>query len=424
MKIRDIEIKNSVIMAPMAGITNMAFRKIVKEFGAGLVYSEMVSDKAICYGNQKTIEMLQVDEGEHPVSIQLFGGEVESMVQAAKFIDEHSNCDIIDINCGCPVNKVLKANAGSKLLQNPQLIYDIVSNIVSRNNINSMSQADSASGYTVMTADQSGIVSYSYDGMESYTQDDMTPELFSARNYEKTQLSAGMKIDSASPAYKLIYDDNWQIVVCPTADQYKRLKELDTVNLQLQRDNITVSADVSTFQKDGTDYVSFSLSNYMVRYCNDRYIDIEIIWDNHDGLKIPKSSIVSKNFYRIPADYLQTEEESSESGFYSVDNDETVFIKPVIYAQNKEYCYVDCADIAEGTVLKKPSSDETYTIGETEALKGVYNINKGYAMFRLIDILYEYGDYCIVSDKTDYGVTLYDHIILNGSSVKENDIIY
>ena len=130
MKIRDIEIKNPVIMAPMAGITNMAFRKIVKEFGAGLVYSEMVSDKAICYGNQKTIEMLQVDEGEHPVSIQLFGGEVESMVQAAKFIDQHSNCDIIDINCGCPVNKVLKANAGSKLLQNPQLIYDIVSNIV------------------------------------------------------------------------------------------------------------------------------------------------------------------------------------------------------------------------------------------------------------------------------------------------------
>mgnify|MGYP000146368095 FL=1 len=301
---------------------------------------------------------------------------------------------------------------------------NIVSNIVSRNNINSINQADSASGYTVMTADQSGIVSYSYDGMESYTQDDMTPELFSARNYEKTQLSAGMKIDSASPAYKLIYDDNWQIVICPTADQYKRLKELDKVNLQLQRDNITVSADVSTFQKDGTDYVSFSLSNYMVRYCNDRYIDIEIIWDNHDGLKIPKSSIVSKNFYRIPADYLQTEEESSESGFYSVDNDETVFIKPVIYAQNKEYCYVDCADIAEGTVLKKPSSDETYTIGETEALKGVYNINKGYAMFRLIDILYEYGDYCIVSDKTDYGVTLYDHIILNGSSVKENDIIY
>ncbi|MGN1181480.1 MAG: tRNA dihydrouridine synthase DusB [Faecalibacillus sp.] len=129
-KIGNIEIKNKVVMAPMAGITNLAFRKIVKEFGAGLVYSEMVSDKAICYGNVKTLEMLKVAEEEHPVSIQLFGGEVETMVKAAQYIDQNSNCDIIDINCGCPVNKVLKANAGSQLLKDPQRIYDIVSQIV------------------------------------------------------------------------------------------------------------------------------------------------------------------------------------------------------------------------------------------------------------------------------------------------------
>ena len=129
-KIGNIEIENPVVMAPMAGITNMAFRRIIKEFGAGLVYSEMVSDKALCYGNTKTIEMLQIDENEHPVSIQLFGGEVATMVQAAKFIDEHSNCDIIDINMGCTVNKVLKADAGSKLLLYPDKIYEIVKGIV------------------------------------------------------------------------------------------------------------------------------------------------------------------------------------------------------------------------------------------------------------------------------------------------------
>ena len=129
-KIGNIEIKNQVVMAPMAGITNMAFRKIIKDFGAGLVYSEMVSDKALCYGNTKTIDMLQVDDGEHPVSIQLFGGEVETMVKAAKFIDQHSNCDIIDINMGCPVNKVLKADAGSKLLLYRDIIYEIVKGIV------------------------------------------------------------------------------------------------------------------------------------------------------------------------------------------------------------------------------------------------------------------------------------------------------
>ena len=130
MKIGNVEIKNRIIMAPMAGITNVAFRKIIKEFGAGLVVSEMVSDKALCYGNQKTIDMLQIDENEHPVSIQIFGGDVESMVTAAKFVDENSNCDIIDINMGCPVNKVLKAHAGSFLLQYPELVYDIVKNVV------------------------------------------------------------------------------------------------------------------------------------------------------------------------------------------------------------------------------------------------------------------------------------------------------
>ena len=130
MKIGNVDIKNRIIMAPMAGITNVAFRKIIKEFGAGLVVSEMVSDKALCYGNQKTIEMLTIDEDEHPVSIQIFGGDVDSMVQAAKFVDEHSNCDIIDINMGCPVNKVLKADAGSKLLLYPDKIYEIVKGIV------------------------------------------------------------------------------------------------------------------------------------------------------------------------------------------------------------------------------------------------------------------------------------------------------
>lgn len=128
--IGNVKINNKVIMAPMAGVTNLAFRKIMKEFNAGLVYSEMVSDKAICYRNEKTLTMLKVDEDEHPVLIQLFGGEVDSMIEAAKYIDSNSDCDIIDINMGCPVNKVLKAHAGSYLLQYPDLIYDIVKGIV------------------------------------------------------------------------------------------------------------------------------------------------------------------------------------------------------------------------------------------------------------------------------------------------------
>ena len=110
-KIGNVEIKNQVVMAPMAGITNIAFRKLIKSFGAGLVVSEMISDKAICYRNEKTLDMLAIDEDEHPMSLQLFGGEVSSMVEAAKYLEEHTNADIIDLNSGCPVNKVLKAGA-------------------------------------------------------------------------------------------------------------------------------------------------------------------------------------------------------------------------------------------------------------------------------------------------------------------------
>ena len=129
-KIRDVTIDNRIVMAPMAGITNCSYRALIKEFGAGLVVSEMVSDKAICYRNKKTLDMLAVSQDEHPVAIQLFGGEIETMVEAAKYIDQYSDCDIIDLNMGCPVTKVIKARAGSDLLRDPQRAYAIVQAIV------------------------------------------------------------------------------------------------------------------------------------------------------------------------------------------------------------------------------------------------------------------------------------------------------
>ena len=130
-KIGNVVIPNRVVLGPMAGNTNYAYRKIAKEYGCGLVYAEMVSDKGLNYKNKKTQSMILVGEDEHPVSMQIFGSSVEDMVEAAKFIDENSNCDIIDINMGCPVNKVAKkSNAGSALLKDPQLVYDIVYNVV------------------------------------------------------------------------------------------------------------------------------------------------------------------------------------------------------------------------------------------------------------------------------------------------------
>ena len=126
-KIGNVEIKNRVVLAPMAGVCNSAFRRIIKEMGAGLLYAEMVSDKALVYNNEKTKDMLYMTEDERPISQQIFGSDKESFVEAAKIIEESMHPDIIDINMGCPVPKVaVKSQAGSALLKDPDKIYEIV----------------------------------------------------------------------------------------------------------------------------------------------------------------------------------------------------------------------------------------------------------------------------------------------------------
>lgn len=130
-KIKDVEIDNQLVLAPMAGITNEAYRSICKELGCGLVVCEMISDKALSYNNAKTIKMTGTNKEEHPLSMQIFGADKETLVYAAKWITENTDADIIDINMGCPVNKVAKkAGAGSSLLKDPNKVYEITKAVV------------------------------------------------------------------------------------------------------------------------------------------------------------------------------------------------------------------------------------------------------------------------------------------------------
>ncbi|ENR2656003.1 tRNA dihydrouridine synthase DusB [Staphylococcus pseudintermedius] len=131
-KIGDVEIENRVVLAPMAGVCNSAFRLTVKEFGAGLVCAEMVSDKAILFNNPKTMKMLYIDENERPLSLQIFGGEKETLVEAAEYVDKNTTADIIDINMGCPVSKIIKCEAGARWLLDPNKIYEMMSAVTER----------------------------------------------------------------------------------------------------------------------------------------------------------------------------------------------------------------------------------------------------------------------------------------------------
>lgn len=130
-KIGNITLKNQVVLAPMAGISNSAYRTIIKDMGCGLIYAEMVSDKAIYYGNKKTIDLLYMTDYERPIAQQIFGSDKKSFVIAAQYIYKTMKPDIIDINMGCPVPKVaLRAQAGSALLKDPKKVYEIVAAVV------------------------------------------------------------------------------------------------------------------------------------------------------------------------------------------------------------------------------------------------------------------------------------------------------
>ena len=135
-KIGNVEIKNRIVFAPMAGISNESFRSIIKSMGAGLIYSEMVSNMGIIYNSKNTINMLKINDEEKPISIQIFGSDVDSFVKASKYVCENAKPDIIDINMGCPVPKVaLRSQAGSGLLKDPQKIYEIVNAVVNSVNV-------------------------------------------------------------------------------------------------------------------------------------------------------------------------------------------------------------------------------------------------------------------------------------------------
>ena len=182
-------------------------------------------------------------------------------------------------------------------------------------------------------------------------------------------------------------------------------------------------------ERAGQNYLILSLKNSMVRYAMERYVEVELLLSEETGLKIPNTSIVEKEFYTVPKDFFLKGGDTASDGLLvkHVDedgNETTEFISPTIYYETENACYIDSEEIQAGETLLKQNSSEQYVLGsDTAVLKGVYNINKGYAVFKQIDILYQNEEYTVVRTGTSYGIALYDHIALDGSKVKENELV-
>lgn len=281
-------------------------------------------------------------------------------------------------------------------------------------------------------ATTTGIVSYWFDGYESFDISTMLSEdLFNEKNYESTQLMSNEIITEGEPVYKVSTNEIWYILVPIDEALGQELVAEEYVKVRFLKNQYESWGETElVYGQDGKPYLKLIFNNSMLTFATDRFVEFEMVLHDEVGLKIPNSSIVNKEFFLVPEEYI-TIGGSGESGVikesYSEDGTiYTEFWETDIYSydeETKEY-YLDTDILELGNKLIKPNSMDTYTISRKASLIGVYNMNKGYADFRQINILYQNEEYAIVKSNTQYGLNVYDYIVLDAASVSDEQFIY
>lgn len=302
--------------------------------------------------------------------------------------------------------------------------YNILANVDDLNN------AAGSMFINYRNAPKSGIVTYSIDGYEDLHLEDMTADLFDQKNYEKTYLVNNELIANGDPVYKLSTNEDWSIVIQVDEAMAEELLEKEYVEVRFLKNQYTSWGETASYtNEDGDVFVSLTFTNSMITFCTDRFIDIELLLEDEKGLKIPNSAIVQKEFFIVPKEYVTKGGNGGNDGVLLETIDEegnlaTQFVPTTIYdATDTEY-YLDDSVLQPGDYIVKPESTEKYAVSKTGSLTGVYNINKGYADFKQVNVLYQNDEYSIVRSNTVYGLNVYDFIVLDASTVNDNQFIY
>lgn len=270
-----------------------------------------------------------------------------------------------------------------------------------------------------------GLINYHIDGLEGITVESFSEDMFDNSKIKSKNLKEQTKVMQQEALYKLITSDYWQLVIPLDEVMANQLKEHSYLEIRFTQDYVSTWAQCEVIEKSGKQYLLLTFDDSVERYADSRIINIEILLEQENGLKVPNSCITKKTFFTVPISYFQKGNNSNSETIMIQQNDGTVkVVSPTIYHQDEKYYYIDDEFVSTGDILQKPDSSHTYQIGDDkEKLIGVYNVNKGYAVFKKIDVLYQNEDYSIVKSGTAYGISLYDHIVLQGDSVKENQMI-
>lgn len=290
-------------------------------------------------------------------------------------------------------------------------------------------QSQTISNQTINFAPLDGLVLYSMDGYEGLTDETLTQDAFVQKAAQKDNLRTFDKIDIGDNVYKLVTSEEWSLYIPLTEKQVVQLAGRDTIRVKFLKDGAAQVGKFSILTKENDFYCKITLTNGLIRYASDRFLDIELVTNTKSGLKIPLTSVVNKDFYVIPKEYETTGKEQGEAGFLREVTDKngevtTEFVNATLYAKQDDLFYVDKSQFQEGDVIIKPDSTQRYAVKDMMPLEGVYCINKGYAVFRKISIIDQNEEYCIVETGTSFGIAQYDIIVMDSSTVKEEEILY
>lgn len=281
-------------------------------------------------------------------------------------------------------------------------------------------------------AGMAGVVSYWTDGYEELTPEQVKNAMFEQKEYEKIQLSGNELIEQGGPVYKLNTSEIWSVMIPYDSAAGAALVEEEKgyIKVRFLKNQYESWAEMCMVNNgEGESFLMLTFNNSMISFVNDRFLDIELLLNDETGLKIPNSSIVEKEFYLVPLSFVTRGGKNGKDGVlrqsYLEDGTATSeFVETNIYYETEEEYYLDTSELRIGDVLLMPDSMETYVVSKRGTLIGVYNINKGYADFRRIDILNQNDEYSIVKSNSQYGLNVYDYIVLDSQSVDENEFLY
>ena len=268
-----------------------------------------------------------------------------------------------------------------------------------------------------------GILVMRVDGMEGLTKDEITVETFNRYDYRVTLFTDEVHRHVGEPAYKLVTSENWYVVIQVEENIANQLRDLTWTRIRFLHDDVITWTNPTVFNRGGQDFVAFALSHSMIRYADERFIHIELILEDQSGLQIPRSALIEKEFFRVPRQFLVSMNASTGIVRINEEGEEEFTLVRIYYSTPEGDIYVNPNEVPRGSTLIIPDTGETTQLLLTEPLVGVFNINRGYAIFQMVNIISESENYYIVEEGNAFSVSNFDFIAFDGTSVEDGEII-